>query len=59
VETDERHYIICEFCGEIVLMDDVFAFAEERMLVCRSCTTAQVWSVAGPFDNRDGGRTRS
>jgi hypothetical protein len=59
MDRGERDYRVCDFCGEIVLLEDVFAYADERMLVCRSCSTAEVWSVgAGPSDRRDGGRTR-
>jgi hypothetical protein len=47
-------YLVCDLCGEIMLIDDAFAFAEERMLVCRTCTTAQFWTAgAGPSDGRD------
>jgi hypothetical protein len=59
VDTGERQYRICDFCGEIMLLEDVFVYAEERMLVCRSCSTAEFWSVgAGPSDHRGGGRSR-
>jgi formylmethanofuran dehydrogenase subunit E len=60
VGTDDRQYLVCDLCGELVLLDDVFAYADERMLVCRTCTTAEVWTAgAGPSDNADGGLTRS
>lgn len=50
---DERPYLVCDLCGEIMLLDDVFAYADERMVVCRTCDTAQVWSVnVGPTDTR-------
>jgi hypothetical protein len=55
---DERRYRVCQMCGEILPLDTVFAFADERMLVCRVCTTAQVWSALAELDDeRDEGAT--
>ena len=45
----ERAYLVCETCGEVMPLDDVFVFADECMLVCRICSTAEVWRAeAGP-----------
>ncbi|MEY2566596.1 MAG: hypothetical protein QOE35_1125 [Actinomycetota bacterium] len=53
---DERPYLVCDLCGEIMILDDVFAYADERMLVCRGCDTAEFWKVdAGQRDSRSGG----
>jgi RNA polymerase subunit RPABC4/transcription elongation factor Spt4 len=56
---DDRRYRVCEMCGEILPMDTVFAFADERMLVCRVCTTAQRWSALAEItDDRGDGAGR-
>jgi hypothetical protein len=52
---DGQPYIVCDLCGEIILLDSVFAYADERMLVCRTCTTAQFWPAGGgPADHAGG-----
>ena len=49
LNVSERAYLVCETCGEIMPLADVFVFADECMLVCRICTTAEVWHAeAGP-----------
>jgi hypothetical protein len=56
---DRRPYLVCQLCEEIVLLDDVFALADERMLVCRSCDTAEIWTAdVGPSDHRGGDLNR-
>ena len=50
----ERQYRVCQMCGEILPLDTVFAYGHERMLVCRVCTTAELWSAyAEMIDDRD------
>ncbi len=56
----DRRYRVCQTCGEVLPLDTVFAYGDERMLVCRVCTTAEVWSAfADAIDDRDEGATRS
>jgi len=56
---DEREYLVCDLCGGIVLLETAFAYADERMLVCPTCTSAEFWTAgAGPADDRGGGLTR-
>ena len=54
---EDRDYLVCGLCGEIVLMEDVFAYRDERMLVCRSCTSAVYWSVGSGPAGRQGGQS--
>lgn len=57
---DKRRYRVCHLCAEVVPLDAVFAYADERMLVCRVCTTPVIWSaLSEPSDNRDEGIARS
>ena len=47
-------------CDEVLPLDTAFAYGHERMLVCRVCTTAELWSAfAEASDDRDEGATRS
>jgi hypothetical protein len=49
LNVDERRYLVCETCGEVMPLENVFVFADECMLVCRICSTAEVWRAeAGP-----------
>jgi len=46
---DDRRYRVCQMCGEVLPLDTVFAYGDERMLVCRVCTTAELWSAFAEF----------
>ena len=51
---DDRRYRVCEMCDEVLPLDTVFAYGDERMLICRVCTTAQIWSAyADVSDDRE------
>jgi formylmethanofuran dehydrogenase subunit E len=53
---DERDYRVCDLCGEVMPLEDAFAYLEERMLVCRSCTTATFWSDLSDTSLRESDR---